>query len=179
MGSIDISDGSDGSQGPSSKKSLKHAIKHKAKNLNRSSFKFVIAAVLLLLVGAGFANQARVNSDLKKENARLSNPQEAAKDEAEQLKAEVAKLIDLPNETPTIATVVDVEKLKSQAFFTKAQNGDKVLMFSEAKKAVLYRPSTKKIIEVAPINLGSGNTQGTSTEVTTPAPAASTKKSTR
>ena len=35
--------------------------------------------------------------------------------------------------------------------------GDKVLIFAEAKKAILYRPSTKKLIEVANINLADTN----------------------
>lgn len=174
MQSIDVSDG----EKSSNKKSLKQIAAAQAANLKKLDTKLMIIIVLLLLIGAGFAYQAKVNNDLKKENTRLSNPQEAAKAEAEQLKSQVAALIDLPAESPTIATVVDVEKLKTQAFFAKAQNGDKVLMFPEAKKAILYRPSTNKIIEVAPINLGDGNTQGTSTQAT-PAPATSTKKTTR
>lgn len=114
----------------------------------------VIAGVLVLaLGGAGFLYTK--NQNLKKENARLANPQEAAKEETERLKQDVGALIELPaNESPTVATVVDASKLKEQAFFANAQNGDRVLMFPQAKKAILYRPSTKKIIEVAPINIG-------------------------
>ena len=122
---------------------------------------------LLIIAVLGFSGALYVNNKtLRKDNARLSNPQESAKIEADRLKEEVGKLIELPSESPTIATVVDANKLKEQAFFANAQNGDKVLLFAGAKKAVLYRPSTGKIIEVAPINIG-GNTAGVSTE---PAP---------
>ena len=40
-------------------------------------------------------------------------------------------------------------KLKAQPFFAKAQDYDQVLIFEKAKKAILYRPSTNKLIEVA------------------------------
>jgi hypothetical protein len=65
----------------------------------------------------------------------------------------VGKLVELPpGEAPTVATVSDLAPLKSQEFFKDAQIGDKVLIFGAAKKAILYRPSTDKIIQVAPLN---------------------------
>jgi len=63
----------------------------------------------------------------------------------------VGKLMELPHETPTIATVTDVNKLEDQPFFAKAQNGDKVLIFSAAQRAIIYRPSTNKVIDITPI----------------------------
>lgn len=73
--------------------------------------------------------------------------------EIETTAAAVARLIELPEEAPTLATVSDVDKLKDQDFFRRAQNGDKVLIFKNAKKAILYRPFTNKIIEVGPIKV--------------------------
>lgn len=68
--------------------------------------------------------------------------------------AAVGKLMMLPEgETPTVASVADAEKLRDQPFFTGAMNGDKVLLYTEAKKAILYRPSTNKIVDVAPITV--------------------------
>lgn len=84
-----------------------------------------------------------------------TNPEQAASYEIEKIAGEVGKLIDLPQgETPTIATVTDPQKLNDQAFFEKAEVGDKVLIYNNAKKAILYRQSTKKVLEVAPINIG-------------------------
>lgn len=66
----------------------------------------------------------------------------------------VGKLILLPtDETPTIATVSDPEKLKDQSFFSRAQYGDKVLIYTKSAKAILWRPETGQIIEVSTINI--------------------------
>ena len=85
------------------------------------------------------------------------------------------KLIDLPNETPTVATVTDSKKLKDQPFFSKVENGDKVLIFTKAKKAILFRPSTNKILDVAPLtitnNQNPAQVAGVKTETPTPTPS--------
>jgi hypothetical protein len=65
----------------------------------------------------------------------------------------VAKLMLVPAETPTVATVSDLAPLRGQAFFANAQLGDAVLMYPKAGRAILYRPTTNMLIEVAPIAL--------------------------
>lgn len=66
----------------------------------------------------------------------------------------VGKLMELPAEKPTVATVKDVTQLPSdQPFFTAAKNGDTVLFYNTAKKAILYRPETNKIINISPITI--------------------------
>ena len=120
--------------------------------LSRKKLITVLILIVLLII-AVFAYQKY--DELKKENQKLSNPQEAQRLETEILLERVAKHIEVPQgEQPTVATVVDASKLKNQAFFKNAQNGDKVLLFAQAKKAILYRPSTDKVVEVAPINIG-------------------------
>ena len=70
--------------------------------------------------------------------------------------AEVGKLMVLPSdETPTVATVSDPSKLADQAFFAHAKAGDKVIIYTKAKKAVLYSPTDNRIVEVAAISLDS------------------------
>ena len=79
----------------------------------------------------------------------------AANTEIQSLVKEVAVLVVVPiDETPTLATVSDPSALKGQAFFVDAIEGDKVLIYTNAKKAVLYRPSINKVINIAPLNLG-------------------------
>ncbi len=72
--------------------------------------------------------------------------------ETEQVTAAVRRLMDLPQDSlPTLATVTEKEKLQGQDFFKNAENGDKVLIYVDEGKAILYRPSINKIIDIAPI----------------------------
>ena len=87
------------------------------------------------------------------------NPQKFAQEESRQLIARVGQLIVLPaGEEPTIATVNDPERLKDQPFFAQAKKGDRVFIYTNARKAILYDPTANKIIEVAPINIGAAPT---------------------
>jgi len=83
------------------------------------------------------------------------DPQKTAQQEIEELVNRVGKLIVLPEgEEPTVATVSDVESLQEQPFFAQAKNGDKVLIYTNARKAILYDPLSNKIVDVAPLNIG-------------------------
>ncbi len=84
--------------------------------------------------------------------AAKQDPQAQAQQEDAVTLEHVRRLMVLPDEMPTIATVTEPEKLKNQSFFEHAKTGDKVLVFTNAKKAVLYDPVADKIIEVAPLN---------------------------
>lgn len=83
----------------------------------------------------------------------VSNPQQSAQEEIKDLVAQIGKLIVLPaDEQPIVATVSDPEQLKGQAFFAKAQKGDKVLIYNSARKAILYSPTLKRVVDVAPLS---------------------------
>lgn len=125
--------------------------------------KKTIIALVIVLVLAGFGGTYYFYS---KYRAVTADPSVVAKNETAKLVADVGKLILLPEgESPAVATVQDKEKLASEPFFLNAMNGDKVLIYYVAKKAFLYRPSTNKIIESAPLSV---NTKDTTT-VATPA----------
>ncbi|MEN9604317.1 MAG: hypothetical protein RJB39_2 [Candidatus Parcubacteria bacterium] len=88
-------------------------------------------------------------------HAAKKDPQAASQKETTELVAKISKLIVLPEgETPTVATVSDPTALKDQVFFAQAQKGDKVLIYAQAKKAILYSLTLNKILEVAPLNIG-------------------------
>jgi len=107
------------------------------------------------LATGGYFYKRAVNAE-----AIIKDPQKLGKEEAKKVIEEVRKLMELPqDEEPTIATVADAEKLKDQEFFKNSQNGDKVLVYTKTRKAILYRSSTNKIIDVAPVTLGDANQQ--------------------
>ncbi|MBI2009554.1 MAG: LytR C-terminal domain-containing protein [Candidatus Chisholmbacteria bacterium] len=67
----------------------------------------------------------------------------------------VGRLVALPEgEEPVVATVTEREKLSGQPFFAKAQNGDKVLIYTGAKKAYLYDSDSDRVLEIASLTLG-------------------------
>jgi hypothetical protein len=136
---------------------------------------FIIIAVVATAFGGYFYYKLR---------SLQNNPQVTVQKEKEDLLAQVGDLYLIPTgEDPTIATVSDPKVLQNQSFFANAQKGDKVLIFTKAGKAILYRPSINKIVEVAPISSGSDSTvsatpPSASTTPTTPASTSSktTKK---
>jgi hypothetical protein len=88
------------------------------------------------------------------------------------LSQEIGQFMILPEgETPTLATVTDREKLAEQPFFQKAENGDKVLIYSQTGRAILYRPSQKKIVDVTTVNINTPGVTQPTESVPAPAPA--------
>ncbi len=90
--------------------------------------------------------------------ATPADQQAAVKAESKALVAQIGRLILLPDEEPTVATVSDPNALKNQPFFAKAKKGDRLLLYTTAKKAILYDPVDDKIVEVAPIVIGNPTT---------------------
>lgn len=92
----------------------------------------------------------------QKAQYRLNHPTDVAQQDAKETLRAVGKLMMLPEgEEPTVMQVTDIAKLKDQPFFANAKNGDKVVIYTKAKKAILYRVDINKIIDIAPINIGS------------------------
>lgn len=120
---------------------------------------YIIAGVLVI---AAIVPSVYFYMQYRSAQSRLANPNMVAEEEVKKIIAKVGKLMILPSEeTPTVATVNDKEKLKNQPFFAQSENGDKVLIYTNAKKAVLYRPSIDKIIDVAPVNIGASESAAT------------------
>jgi hypothetical protein len=141
---------------------------------NKLAILRTVGEVLLVLIIVGLAMRVSSlssdNTDLKKQVSTLNNnPQIVIQRQTDALIKRVGQLIQLPSdETPTVANVSDAEKAKQQsAFFNNAQNGDKVLMYVKAGQAILYRPSTDKIVLVAPLTFSNPATPAPATTKTT------------
>lgn len=121
-------------------------------NLTPTMQKYAIGAaiaVVVLILGGVLVYQYQAGK-----RSEVANT--GGLDDTKALVVEVSKVFDLPvGEEPTIATVKDVDKLKSEPFFQKAKNGDKVLIYSMARKIILYDPTAKRVLDVAPFNPGS------------------------
>lgn len=113
----------------------------------------IVTGVILFAVAIFFTVQQKQKPQVAVDT---SIPREKIPKKVVDLIGDVEKQTSLPeDEIPNIATVSDTSRLSGQVFFAQAQNGDKVLIYSIAKKAFLYRPSTKKIINTAPIEISS------------------------
>lgn len=71
---------------------------------------------------------------------------------AKRISIKVSNLYLTPQETPTVAEIKDKEKLKDQAFFNDAQSGDFLLVYTQAKTALIYREAVNKLVNVGPIS---------------------------
>ncbi len=84
--------------------------------------------------------------------AKVPVSDKEAEKEVAVLVTQLKKIMEVPDEKPVVATVKDKDTLKSQqAFFAQAENGDKLIVFQTARKAILFRPSIGKIIESGPL----------------------------
>lgn len=122
---------------------------------------FTTKIQLIIVIGAlviGFATAGYFFLQYQNVKNQLANPANFTQTETKNLLAKLGKLIELPeNEIPTIATISDRERLQNQPFFTNAKNGDKLVIYTNAKKAIIYDPVANKIIDVAPVNFNSSS----------------------
>jgi|GEM_PF-5321652 len=102
------------------------------------------------------------------QNMQLRSPEyqaEAQKRANTELIDRVSKVVVLPtDQEPTIATITKVDELKkvNATFYGDAQDGDKILFYST--RAVIYRESEGKIINIAPVTLDQGDQKGLESE---------------
>jgi len=128
--------------------------------------KLILPLLILILIAGGAGGTYFFYTKYQSTLSKISNPEITAQEEVTRLVTAIGKILELPSdEQPTVATVLDKEKIKDQPFFAKAENGDKVVIYSKAMKAILYRPSTNKVIEVAPISISQPETEGLDTGV--------------
>ena len=107
----------------------------------------VIAIIVVLLVSLGILGYL-----YRVEKLKSANPGQLVQENTQKIVEKVGKLIILPaNEDPTVATIINIEKLKSDnpEFYLNATNGDKLLLYQ--KKAIIYSEENNIIVNVASI----------------------------
>lgn len=138
-----------------------------------SRLRHLFSFLIIIILGVGIIILGLAYYKEHKANKALSSPEasaEMAKKETTALLEKVGRLIRLPaDEEPTIATVTDAASLaKEQVFYANAKNGDKVLVYFKAKKAIIYDPINDILVNVGPVFLNEDNT--TKTEESAPIP---------
>lgn len=87
--------------------------------------------------------------------------------QATEILHKVGRLIQLPpDETPTMATINNAVIAKQgQPFLDSAANGDVLIVYADAGEALLYRPSTDRLIAVGPIDTSASQAQAAETPI--------------
>lgn len=120
-------------------------------------FGLALAAVVGLAIAAfSFYQYQKTQKELQAIKKTMTSSQKANNDQVTKIVAEVGKIMKLPEgELPTMATISDIAKLKDQPFFQNGKNGDILLVYNQAGKAILYNPTDKRVVEVAPVGSAS------------------------
>ena len=118
------------------------------------SKKILIGLFILTVIAIFAAVFFYIKLNQEQERAReLLNSVNNSPAQAELLVKSVGKLMVLPQQSPTLATVSDINKLKGLPLFSNAKNGDKVLIYDQGKLVVIYRPSVDKIVDVGHLSI--------------------------
>ncbi len=107
-----------------------------------------ILALLIIIVIAvlGYAIFNKFNPSIKTPEGQLSDK------EINSLVKKVSKLINVPEEIPVIATIIKADQLiAEQKFYVGSKDGDYLMVFPTAQKAIIYREKEDRLINVGPI----------------------------
>jgi hypothetical protein len=112
-----------------------------------------------------------------------SKAQARAEQEVKATVEKVRKIMLLPDpsvELPQVAVINDAASLaKTQAFFVDVKDGDQVLIYLKSQKAIVYRASENKIINVGPViaDNSSNSTKASSQQIQQPSSSGSASTS--
>jgi hypothetical protein len=109
----------------------------------------ILTWVVIVALAAGLVYFFVENRSLKSPDAQL----EIAEAQNKKIVQDVRKIILVPDQDPTIATIVDPEKLREQnaEFYEHAEADDVLLIYPD--KAIIYRTADGLIINVAPVTI--------------------------
>lgn len=127
----------------------------------------VLVIGLAVLAYMNYTKRVQLAMELKKLSVKMeqletgNSPENVA--QAQAIIDKVRQHINIPEDVePTVATIVDVDALKSRnEFYANAKNGDHLIV--TPTRAILYDPDKDMILDVVPVQLQSD------TAATTPA----------
>jgi hypothetical protein len=133
---------------------------------------YLLALVgLVVLGGAGYLGWMKYNQVYNSPEAVTAAQIAEAEEEKKVILDDISKLMLLPEGDPVLFKVSNRDQMRAQqAFFKDTENDDVLLVFQQSGKAIIYRPSSKTIINVGPVNFDN------SAAPKTPSTSTSTKK---
>ena len=115
--------------------------KHRSHHSGRKLFIGIL--LLLLVIAVGVSGLLFIKYKRAVDTANSS--------EREQIIQRLAPIIILPDEQPDLSTILDTSKLTNQVLKQRANNGDKLLIYNKAKRLIIYRPATGKVVDMLTI----------------------------
>jgi hypothetical protein len=106
---------------------------------------WVVCGTILILVSLIF--------EAGRYSVYRAHPELSSTEAATAILHNIGKIMQLPSGTTTMMTINDAASAKrAQPFLVNAQNGDVLIVYTDAAEALLYRPTTNKLIAVGPID---------------------------
>lgn len=123
------------------------------KRSNKTTAVLLLIVIMLIAALTLTGLQYKKTKDTLKKLSSAEGQQELAKKETNALLEKVGKLMVLPgDEDPIVATITDKDLLsKEQPFYANASNGDRVIAYIRARKAIIYDPIRNVIVNAGPI----------------------------
>ena len=117
---------------------------------------FFIVIALLIIAAVVYLVMQQSAAPTTESTATSGN--QVTEAESKEIVAMVSKLLVVPaGEDPVVARVTDADALISeQLFYKDIQNGDYLLIYPAAAKAIIYSPSRNKLVNVGPIQVPEG-----------------------
>lgn len=121
----------------------------------------IIILILFVIAAGGFIwayNNYRQSQKVIQELRNKQQGQQMTEEQRQKLLSRVKKHMVLPEEQPAIISINNPKELaKREDFFKPAQENDLLLLYRN--KAILYRSSTDKIVDVQPVRTPNTSTQ--------------------
>tara|TARA_Y100000031_G_C8186823_1_gene369397 strand:- start:330 stop:746 length:417 start_codon:yes stop_codon:yes gene_type:complete len=131
-------------------------MKSKTAKVQKGTLLVIAVVALVVLVVVLEAKRKVVENQLEQVTVRLEQMQTGStrqdRERAARIVEKVRKLMEIGDIEPTVATIVDVDKLRERnPFYNKAENGDFLIVTAE--RAILFSEKRNKILDVVPVQV--------------------------